>query len=258
MNESKDRLQKKLEEQIELLEKLCDAYDQDDGYLFAYSMATSLRLILHDYGKKKSSLLRKIGIKKSTQYYNPALITDLASQPSVKGSACSLISYSIGKSSNKKQVYPILDGMKGEAIYSAFDDYWGHTILIDGEGNTLSRGEVIINVTNKDGGAHVQDDLPVKFKKLVKENSMKVFSGKNEEMSPIDNIELAIIRQISHEVIKSFSLNYLTPELKGGVLIGGVSEWLITKEPEIDKPRRKGLCPCGSGKKYKRCCEVEG
>lgn len=41
------------------------------------------------------------------------------------------------------------------------------------------------------------------------------------------------------------------------VMLGGllaVERWRAQKEREGKGPARKGECPCGSGKRYKRCC----
>ena len=48
---------------------------------------------------------------------------------------------------------------------------------------------------------------------------------------------LAALRQIAHEVLKSLERQTRPVDI-----------------PEA-APSRNGPCPCGSGKKYKKCCE---
>ena len=76
---------------------------------------------------------------------------------------------------------------------------------------------------------------------------------------PMEGPERAAIRQIAHEVLKTFRPGYAkVPSHSAGVLVGGMS--LVTPQSMNPKPTtltgkvgRNDRCHCGSGKKYKHC-----
>ncbi len=135
-----------------------------------------------------------------------------------------------------------------------FDEWWNRVIFVDQGKSETSRKELILAVANKDGGAHVDPVLDEKYANLSRRNSLGwQFSNAKGDM-PFEGPEKAAIRQITHEVLKSLdpAMPIIKPELKGAVFLGPTIT-VEDKQPTIPKVGRNVPCPCGSGKKYKRC-----
>lgn len=82
-----------------------------------------------------------------------------------------------------------------------FGRWWSEPVIIDSNRETWSRKELVLNISNKDGGAHVDPDLPEKLENISKKNAM---AWVKTEGGPLDNRpDLASIRQIAFEVQQS-------------------------------------------------------
>lgn len=88
----------------------------------------------------------------------------------------------------------------GERI--EFAEWWGMSVIKDGEGRVFSRQDLVLKVANKDGGAHVDPRLPRNYADLTRGNSLNWFvqEGGKRSGPPKGNPALASIRQIAYEV----------------------------------------------------------
>jgi hypothetical protein len=127
-------------------------------------------------------------------------------------------------------------------------------VFIDQKRSETSRKDLILSIVNKDGGTHVDPVLNEKYANLSRRNALGWrFSNATGDV-PLEGPEKAATRQVVHEVLKSLNpaMPFMNPKLKGTLFIGPE---VVTKEkqPTLPKVGRNEPCPCGSGKKYKRC-----
>jgi hypothetical protein len=232
--QTEQELKEHLKEQIEFLQRSAKAYDE--GYTSeAKRIATTLRVLLYDSTPSNSSkssklsrpsrsLLTLLG-KDRMKFYNTAM------------------EYDSGIASNMKLVYIVVRGRgdkdKGEcevfddAFYRApldnllpdtdvnrkteFRQWWNQIVIIDQKKNKFSRKSLVKNVSNQDGGAHVDPELNDAYADLTRFNSLGwALISNNIEKKFSTNPELATIRQICHEVLKSLTDEF--PELVSPVV----------------------------------------
>ena len=135
-----------------------------------------------------------------------------------------------------------------------FDTWWNEVVFVDKKGREMSRKDLILSVADQDGGAHVDPVLNESYAELSRRNSLAWRTKGSQGDVPIEGAEKAAIRQISHEVLKTFEPEM--PILKNkieGALVTDMYAVIETKERVIPKVGRNTFCPCGSGKKYKKC-----
>jgi len=77
-------------------------------------------------------------------------------------------------------------------------------VVIDGKDRKFTRGDLILCVCDKDGGAHIDPILEEDYADLSRHNSMGwKLKGRNGEEIDEEGPHLACIRQIAHEILKS-------------------------------------------------------
>jgi hypothetical protein len=195
---SSDELKDHLKEQISFLLKSAQSFDE--GFISeAKRMAVAIRILLHDT-KKSISLLSQLG-KKNMHFYDTATDYD----PDNLLPTLGLLMISVG--SGGEYVAP-LDGGSPPRYKRGkvpFNQWWGRIVIADGKGNKFNRRDIVLAVTNKDGGAHVDPRLDSAYAQLSKFNSLAWKSiapdGTSKDFTP--SPELPSIRQITHEVLKS-------------------------------------------------------
>ena len=202
-----DELLSHLKDQIHFLLKSAQSFDE--GFVSeAKRMAVAIRILLHDTNKS-SSLLSQLG-SRNMQFYDTAADYDPANLVSTPGLIMMKISPTGGE-----YVAPLDGGAptrykRGKV---EFDQWWNRIVIADKKGNLFSRRDLILAVTNKDGGAHVDPRLDVAYAELSRFNSLAwkniAPDGTSKSLSP--NPELPSIRQITHEVLKSLKEKF--PEL---------------------------------------------
>ncbi|WFD08762.1 hypothetical protein [Tepidibacter hydrothermalis] len=171
---SRNELLEHLEEQIEFLESSAKLFDEGK-IAESKRIATTIRVLLHDT-KNSTSLLQLLDKKEnmlffdSSEIYNPKNIAgqycllDISMNPSHIGFVPRMY---IGPTTPKK----------------CFDDWWNEIVISTTsdffKGDKFSRKDIILALSNKDGGAHVDQKLKEDYFKLTRENSMELFGHFN-------------------------------------------------------------------------------
>jgi hypothetical protein len=152
-------------------------------------------------------------------------------------------------------------------------DWWNDPVLEDAEGNEYSRGSFVLWVANKDGGAHVDAELPPGYLALTQENAIGLTAARGTEQnstvlgfgiessagglsrariegSPLENsLVLTHIRQIAWElrdtVQRHLVLEAETPFVRSPICSLSIHESV--------RPLPNGRCPCGSERRFERC-----
>jgi len=145
---------------------------------------------------------------------------------------------------------------------TSFEEWWNEVIIKDGNGTTFSREDIVLSVANTDGGVHVDPHLEEEYAELSRKNSLGWASKTNDSQSPLEHPELATVRQIAHEILKTFVQGYRAPSApeSDGLIVAAAGMTRGTSaHPPSFKPYVRGKvgrnekCPCGSSKKYKHC-----
>lgn len=242
---SKKELEEHLELQLKFLKNSSDAYD--NGFKDEYvRIATVLRVLLHDTHKSKS-LLGQLG-KKNQKFVDTALPYDKNEKLSHVGLAM------LPLKKNPKWVAMLDDAFISPENKKPFEEWWNAKIIIDKEKRNLSRKDLVLNITNTDGGAHVDPELNEDYAQISRKNSLGWNHVTASSTVPVQDADKASIRQIGHEVLKTLLKKYSKPKPKVPTDDFTFSASVaVKKKSDKNDPGRNDLCPCGSGKKYKYC-----
>ena len=198
VRQTEDELNSHLKEQIEFLKGSSQAYDEgfeSEGK----RLAAVIRLLLRD--TQNSTSLLTLLKKKDILFYDTSLEYDPRNLASTMG----LIMMRVGRN-GAKYVPPLDDGppIRYSKAKITFEEWWNKIVFADTKGNKLTRRDLVLAVSNKDGGAHVDPKLNSAYADLTRFNSLGwefIQSGVKKDFAT--KPELASIRQMSHEVLKS-------------------------------------------------------
>jgi hypothetical protein len=94
--------------------------------------------------------------------------------------------------------------LDGSAIqrWVPFSTWWTEIVFVKKGSFSFSRKDLVTNIADTDGGAHVDPRLKAAYAELTRNNGLGMY-GRNGK--PINNKpELVAIRQKSHEFLRSF------------------------------------------------------
>ena len=197
--QTEEELIKHLREQLAFLKNSCDAYDNGNKEE-AKRIASTIRTLVHDTGRSKS-LLSQLGMKGKLKFY------DSSFEEKPKEGGIRIGTYAALVVVSSHGYFPSLDDAPGKNLVN-FSDYWDKVIFIDQENNTFIRKDVVLYLANKDGGSHVDPSLDEKYAKLSRQNSIGWKAGVEDKSSEMTGVELAAMRQIGHEILKTLIPNY--------------------------------------------------
>lgn len=245
--QTRQDLEQQLAEQIAFIKTSVDLYD-GGSKAEAKRLAVSIRVLVHDT-KTSRSLLGQLGMK-------ARLFVDTSTHPpkSIITSHTALVGQTLG---GEVDFLPYLSNTTSRHI--PFDDWWDGSIIVDNKQRAISRKQLVIDVCNTDGGAHVDPELKDIYAELSRDNSLCRSKSSGTGWEPVVGIELATVRQIAHEILKTLLPEYeplppAAPKEGGYYVIHGIE--LVPQSPAapaLPKVGRNDRCPCGSDKKYKRC-----
>lgn len=185
-----------LKNQIQFLVNSSNAFDNNFEEE-AIRMATVIRVMLHDTSRSKSLLgqlgLKNIEFRDSATDYDP---NNLVSHHGLVGWR-----FRGGKT-------PIYYTQLSERVYrmTFFDEWWEKIVIVDEHNNKFTRKNLILNLANIEGGAHVDLSLKEDWHALTKQNSIGVtYILTNGTSVPLGNVEKHSLRQITYEVIESLN-----------------------------------------------------
>lgn len=202
--QSKQDLQAHLREQLDFLARSCSEYD-GGRTSEAKRIATVLRILLHDT-KNSHSLMSQLNIK-SIGFLDTAL-------PIANGEKQVILAFlktEITVEENltlRGQHHPLLGDRPEDwprAKKRMFPVWWNQTVLTDMQGTRFSRRVLVMAVANTDGGAHVDPEIDATYAALSRQNSTGYAVGTKNNVQAIEKVELACIRQIAYELLRSIS-----------------------------------------------------
>lgn len=260
--QSAEDLERHRSEQFAFLERSADAYDR--GFVDeAKRLAATIRLLVHDT-KNQKSLLGLLGALD-----RPFLDTAVPDEPGNLLPHGALVQMLAGPAG--ATWIPYLDDPlpRGAPRQTSFNEWWNTTIFRNAEGFVLSRRDLVLNVADRDGGVHVDTGLDDVYMDLSRKAGLGwQFEGPSGSYV-VRPPELAAVRQIAHELLKTFdpTIDKHPDTVAGAVVMtaGGMFVQSAQAPPSHEPPRaastrrfvakvgRNEPCPCGSGRKYKRC-----
>ena len=192
---TEDDFKSHLENKIRFLESSSQSYD--NGCINeAKRLAVEIRVLLHNTSRSTSLLTH---LKK-----NDILFYDTSSDydPNNLLSQMMLIKMRIGPQG--PEYIPVLDNES--PIHDLkkkvpFEDWWKKVVFVNTKGDTFDRKDLILNLSNKDGGAHIDANLDDAYANLTRFNSLGWMFERGGIHEDLGNPVLASVRQISYEVI---------------------------------------------------------
>lgn len=200
----KDELKRELVEQLQLLRHSCQAFDNGLEAV-AKHISLSLRVLLHHHGQSRA-LLDQLGLRDgryltSASTLNPRnLLTE-----------CNLILMRADATGARYLPLIAAGALPFPLQGIPFVNWWNDPVLKDNRGRTFCRRELVLNVADTDGGAHVDPELEEAYMAISRENSLGwVFSTAAGASALEGRPELACMRQIAHELLST--IHQFAPE----------------------------------------------
>lgn len=102
---------------------------------------------------------------------------------------------------------PLLKNVTRRTFYLQLEDWWNE-IIFDDKQFYLSRKDVVLAVSNKDGGVHIDPEFDECYANISKRNSLAIYITGSDKQSnkPANNTIYASIRQIAYEILCSIEL----------------------------------------------------
>jgi hypothetical protein len=203
-SQTKAELIEHLKDQVNFMVASCISFDRGfEGE--AKRLAVAIRILVHDTSSS-SALLTQLG-KMGMLFYDSASSFDINNILPSNCLTIQRISKKEGRDIVGEYVAPLdnLSPARSKDKKVGFHRWWkGNIILKDTKSSLFSRGDLILTVANKEGGAHIDPQLDKAYANLSRFNSLgwKVFAqeqSKDFENSPV----LPSIRQIAHEIVKT-------------------------------------------------------
>jgi hypothetical protein len=192
---NRDRLAEKLLEQLRFIERSCSAFDQgaEDE---AIRIATSLRVIFHST-RVSVSLVEHLGLNGK----------DMLSSSRGFGDWMDYLSHELDM--NTPQPVRMLPLLGSKFRKCSIEDWWNDETVFIHNGRNYSRRMIILSAANKDGGAHVDEELEEYYEVLCAgEYALGIVGNLEYNGEPAfpqgvahypKNAHLALIRQFAHE-----------------------------------------------------------
>ena len=186
----------KLKSNISKIEVFCDLFD--NGRIDIYEdIAVKLRVLFHSSNHSKSLIrltkLEHISFIDTSNKYDPKnLLTHMG-----------LIMLCDYPNDYNYKAFKHLNGH----VNVSFDNWWNSKkILSDKFKHTFTRKDIVCNVANTDGGAHVDPTIKSDYYDITRNNSLAwfKFNLKEDDSTPMNNPIPACIRQMGYEVIETF------------------------------------------------------
>jgi hypothetical protein len=240
-------LEQHLAEQIGFLGRSADSFDSgfDEE---AKRLAVTLRVLLHDWRQSRSLLGQLQRLDGS--FVTTAQPLDAANM----GTHGGLVMFA---ASGRETKYVAMLDSAPFVDWRPFEEWWAEPVFRDDRRQTISRSRLVLAVADQDGGAHVDPTLDATYARLSRGNSLAWVQSDGATVRPIPNAERAAVRQIAHEVLRTLLPAYRKrPDHKGAFISGDGGIYQGNVPPPIPRPHhfdRNDPCPCGGGKKFKKC-----
>lgn len=253
-----------LKDQKKFLLNSADLYDSGET-AEAVRLATTIRVLVHDSINSRS-LLTLCGTKSILKFADTTF-PFYEENLSTHWGAVQLI-----MTPNGGGAQPLLDDMQ-KVRRVPFESWWNGVVLVDSHRNEFSRKDIVLFLCNKEGGAHVDEEVDEKLYNLKNGDTINWRRSNGDDKSTsVEGFLFATSRQIAHEVLKTLDLGYSKRHKfdfqhvrwanvvlnAGDTTIDTYGFNLCKNRPMVGgkKIGRNDICVCGSGKPYGECCII--
>ncbi|MGH8402063.1 MAG: hypothetical protein ACRESO_01470 [Gammaproteobacteria bacterium] len=185
---------RELYDQIALLQDACSRFDTGLEAIGKH-IGLNLRVLLHEHGKSRS-LLDQLKFRDGWFYDSAGPL-----HPSNLLPECNLVALRVGNQSAYIPVIAVSRQPPRPYLKVPFVTWWNRPVCKDAYGARFNRRELISNVVNTDGGAHVDPALDAAYEKFTRQNGLGWVLRKGDiQQALVGRPELACMRQIAHEV----------------------------------------------------------
>jgi len=193
MRQGKSELIALLKDQLESLKFFGIEYDKGNYFLFK-DIAVRLRVLFH-HTNSSHALLKQLKLDHIEMYDSAYLIHDEAT------TACKGPIHINFDNTKPMRFHPnLLMGL----FKNPYEFWWNEgAIIVNVQRQCFTRKEIVLFVTNKDGGAHIDAVLPGDYYDLSKGEAAGWSYTQNSIKHNLNPIP-ALIRQIAHEIILTF------------------------------------------------------
>lgn len=244
---TKDELDTHLHDQLDFLESAAIEFDSRGKTNRAKQMAGIIRTLVHQT-KHSRSLIKQVGLE--SRFY-------MSSSPAIDGKnllpECGLLGIEFTNSGVK--YVSLLDDCKMQFV--SLDEWWNDSVIDDKDGNIFSRKDLVLEMANRDGGAHVDPNISISYARFRDSGlRFEVNHGKKMGVHP----ERYAVRQIAHELLKSLKPEYKKMRDKTDclALISGIRLQMDKPADDLsldywDIYKDDDNCPCRSGISFSSC-----
>jgi len=184
-----------LAEQIDHLVTYCAAYDH--GKLsMAKPISVALAILLYGDRGKSLSLLHQLGLRQRRFLDTAPPLPGKSTTP-----LCQLAGILVEEQKQTASYVPLLSDVPNPPVKSEFSEWWTKPVVRDLRGRTFSRLELVQEVRDADGGAHLDAELGETYADFKSGRYMGWRIEVDEKKSPIPHPHLACMRQIAHETL---------------------------------------------------------
>lgn len=198
VKQTKQELLSHLEDTIGFIEASCVAFDAGKTGE-AKRLAVSIRVLLHDT-KNSKSLLGLLGWKSGHSFLN----TSNPYNPKNLMSHHGLVGLKVGGDTGGGYHAPQGEGAPSRPYkYVRFPNWWNEAVIVDSKKKKFNRREIVLALSNKDGGAHVDPELDEAYAQLTRNNTVGWVLTNGSDQRPILDVEKHSVRQIAYEILES-------------------------------------------------------
>jgi hypothetical protein len=205
--ESQERvrfLNERFEEQRHLLRKSIKEFESGD-LSEGIRIAIAIRVLVHETGPSKPLLAQL------THNYLQLEILDRKPKPIAAGPpgtrAAVVMSVPINVTISDRGVF-FNSQLSGETyVPSVLGRWWTRNCLVLPGLGGFTRKEIILGLANKEGGAHVDVNLPRRYRQLLASRQLQI-GWNNEGVSPL-NLSRFMTAQAAAELLDSLDKNFL-------------------------------------------------
>ena len=202
-----DRYQQELKKQLGFLRRSCQWYDNGEVDE-AIRIAVPIRTIIHDT-RTSTSLLTHLNAK-GIKLWSSVLRDVPEGTRMFHGMGLNKMWIEGGRAGGSYG--PSFDAGPGMRLLPV-SEWWNQIVYVfswrpeddptgEIEVTRLSRRDIVLTATNKDGGAHVDEKRTPAYEMLAKDGAVGTFRWE-EQTIPITKAHLVALRQIGHEVLRS-------------------------------------------------------
>lgn len=199
-HQTKHELWGYLQESLDFIRRSAESFDSGH-WAEAKRLAVTVRVLVHDT-KASKSLLNQLKLLPSMGF----LCTARPNAPNlIFGQASRLVLVKAGPEGVRFDAptdrIPPPPGVRHKIIL--FPKWWSEPV-IHTDKMIFTRRDIILALSNKVGGAHVDPELDAAFAELLRDNPLGITASLNgSEDQRVGDIELHSMRQIAFEVLKS-------------------------------------------------------